>query len=389
MPTVIVVGAGYAGARAAVAARRRGADVVLVDATGNHEFLTRFAGVAGGRVPTGDGWAPAAELLGVEVRRAVVDHVATDRAAVVLDDGATIEGDAVVLAAGAVSTAPPIPGLIDHALSLRSVSDALTIRRQLIDVDAMVIIGAGATGVQLAYEAAARHPHLDVSIVESRERIMPAFDERLAIRTQHLLWQRGVSVELGAEVRCIRADGVDLAGGRSIHGVPVWAGGYRGVGNALLPDAEVDADGRLIVTQTLRVPGTVGVFAAGDIAAHHDVWGRPVPMSAQVADRAGMLAGRNAVRHARGRAPVPAVLVDLGWVIALDQHVGVAEVGPIRLASPGLDLLAPAMHTLVDLKHLFQVGGMSGVLAHAPGQHRPDRSSVVRVERPAIRGVSA
>ena len=383
---ILVIGAGYAGAQAATAARRRGADVLLIDPTGDHEFLTRLAAVAGGRVPSGDGWAPAADLLGVTVERAAADQVLTERPAVRLEDGRILDGDAVVLSTGAIPAEAPVTGLASHALPLRTVADALTIRRQLVDHTHAVVIGGGPTGVQLAHEAGRRHQHLRVTLVETGDRLMPNFPERLGTHARHLLLDAGIDVRLGAEVTTVHATGAVLADGTVVDGLPVWAGGYTAVGNRLLPDAE-HRDGRLVVDDHLRVPGTVGVFAAGDVADHHDLFGNSLAMSAQIADRAGTIAGRNAVRHAHGEPLSPAVLFDLGWVVGMDDRVGVGQVGPFHLALPGLDRLVPFLHTAVDVKHLFQVGGFRAVAQHATGRHRPDRPQLLRVERPGIRGV--
>lgn len=386
MVHVLVVGAGYAGAQAAAAARKRAARVTVVDPTGQHQFLTRLAGVAGGRSASGDGWAPADELLGVHIVRAEVDRVLTDRPAVRLADGTLLDADAVVVAAGAVASSPDIPGLDAHALPLRSVADALTIRRQLVDHTGLVVIGGGATGVQVAHEAARRHHHLRVQVVEAGDRLLPGHATALGEHARHLLLDAGVRVHLGTSVASVQSDRVRTDGGIELRGIPLWAGGFRAIGNALLPDAE-HRDGRLVVTTTLRVPGTNGVFAAGDIAAHQDAWGRDLAMSAQIADRAGTIAGRNAVRHARGGAAAPALLMDLGWVIGMDDRTGVAQLGPVPLALPGLDRLVPVLHAAIDAKHLFQVGGLSGLLTYAPGRHRPERSQLLRAERPALRVV--
>jgi NADH dehydrogenase len=382
-----VVGAGYAGLRAAMAARAQGAEVTIYDPTGAHEFATRLAAVAGGRAPSGDGWADAQELTGIEVERVAVDQVDGAGPALHLEDGRTEIFDAIVVAGGARPAFPAVPGVERHTLTLKTTADALAIRRELIEADHVIVVGGGATGVQLAAEAAHRHRHLEVTLVEAASRLLPIYPAPLGHRAQKLLERRGVDVRLDTAVDAVTADAAHLEDGTELEGLVIWATGFAADGTAVLPGVPT-RDGRLIVDRDLRVPGTIAVFAAGDIAAHNDLFGCPLPMSAQIADRAGAIAGRNAARMARGLPTSPAVLVDLGWVVAMGKDIGVAQVGPLRLASSLTDRLVPLLHDLIDIRHLFQVGGVDAVLAHGAGRHRPERSMIRRIERPQIRSVS-
>jgi NADH:ubiquinone reductase (H+-translocating) len=384
---VLVVGAGYAGIRAAVAAHRDGARVTLVDATGNHEFSTRLAAVAGGRSSVGDGWAPIEALVDLPVERATVVEVDAAGPAALLDDGRTISADAVVVAAGARTSWPAVPGLDDHAHGLRTVADALAIRGALIEADRLIVVGGGATGVQLAAEAARRHRHLAVTLIEAQERLLPEMATSIGVRAEQLLRRRGVEVRRRTPVSRVDASGVVLDSGKRIDGLVVWATGFEADGSALLPNTDT-RDGRLVVDNHLRVPGSVAVFAAGDIAAHTDLFNQPLPMSAQVAVRAGAVAGRNAVRVARGLPPSPAILFDLGRVVQMGPASGVGRVLGFNLAGPLLDRTIPVLHDVVDIRHLFQTGGISAVLRHGPGRHHPTRADERRVERPQLRSVS-
>ena len=384
---VIVVGAGYAGVRAAVAARREGARVTLVDSTGNHEFSPRLAAVAGGRAPSGDGWASAEELTGATVVRAMATRVDAAAPGVVLEDGRHLAGDAVVLAVGADTAWPDVPGLSEHAHGLRSVGDALAIRRELVEADRLVVVGGGPTGVQLAAEAAHRHRHLDVVVLEAADRLLPALPARLGARAERVLRRRGVDVRRRSPVVRVTPQGVVLERGPGVDGLVVWATGFAAAGSALLPDADT-IDGRLVVDGSLRVPGTIAVFAAGDVAAHRDLFATPLAMSAQTAVRAGAVAGRNAVRVARALPPSPALLFELGRLMPLGRGVGVGTVLGVPLAGPLLDRAVPLLHDAVDVEHLLRTGGLGAVLRHAPGRHRPTRADQRRVERPQVRSVS-
>ena len=144
--------------------------------------------------------------------------------------------------------------------------------------------------------------------------------------------------------------------GTLLEGLVVWAGGFSALAHRYaLPTSD---DGRIVVDEALRVAGTERTFAAGDIAAHLDDTGSPLPMSAQIAVQAGTAAGHNAVRAMRGE-PVEAVtLRQVGWVLDLGGRRGLAQVGPIDLTAPVADLVPSLLHDAIDLKDLVEVGGI-------------------------------
>jgi NADH:ubiquinone reductase (H+-translocating) len=377
VPHVVVLGAGYAGAHAARRSLAEGAEVTVVDPDGHHAFTTRFAAVAAGRAPIGDLAAPIDGLVDVAVVADLAVAVDPEWRTVTLAGGTTLAFDALVVTTGAEAAAPPIEGVAEHALALASVEDTLAIRETIRGLASepedddgppgLVVIGGGATGVQLAAEVAHHRPDVRVTLVEREMRLLPTEPRALRRGARRILRAAGVEVLLGRPVDRVGPDGAVLADGTRIDGAVVWAGGWRARGSALLPDAPTE-QGRLRVGPDLTVRGLDGIFAAGDTAAHHDLLGGLLPMSAQIAAQAGAVAGHNAVAWAAGRHHRRAVLLELGRVLDLGGGVGVARVGPVHLARRPLDRLVPALHLAIDLRDLWQLGGVTGVLRHAPGR---------------------
>jgi len=385
VPTVCIIGAGYAGIHAAHTARRAGVDVVIVEPTGQHDLLPRLAAVAAGRRDAGDAWAPLEDLVDATVIRDRATRVEVDGPVVHLEDGPPVRPDAVVVTVGAAPRLPRIPGLdVSTAWTLSDAADALRLRPAIADADSLVVVGAGSTGTQLAAEVAAQHPATAVHLVEMGDRVLGAFDSSLSRRAERILTDRGVDVHLDAEVARADDRGIVLGDGTRLDGLVVWTTGVAADGHALLPEAAT-SEGRLLVDRTLRVSGRV--LAAGDVAAHRDLFGNVTAQSAQIALQAGRAAGRNAALIARGRLPRAATLLDLGWIVDLGGR-GVAQVGPIELTQPFVDLAIPVLHEAVDLRHLWQAGGASAVLRHATGRHHPSTSQLRRAERPTLRSVS-
>jgi NADH dehydrogenase len=351
---VVVVGAGYAGLHAVRAVERFGVDVSVIDRSGDHDFVTRLAAVAGGSAPERDARQP----LGRFARHVDVGSVvAVGDGTVELADGRHIEADAVVITAGAESSRPPIEGL-QHAARLRTADDALALRSLIATAASVAIIGGGATGVQLAGAVAHAHPEILVHLIEVEPNLLAGLPAELGAGAARILAGRGVELHLGHPVDRIGPDGL-YVDGQLIAGLVVWAGGFAADASRLgVPTTD---DGRIAVDADLRIVGMQRTFAAGDVAAHVDRHGHTLPMSAQIAVQAGTIAGRNAARVVRNELTEPAVLQQLGWVLDLSGRRGLAQLGPLVLAGPVADLIPPLVHDAIDLKNLIEIGGIAAL----------------------------
>lgn len=351
---VLVVGGGYAGLHAASAAQQSGVPATVVDRTGRHDFVTRLAAVAGGTAPIEDASRP----LRCFVDRVVVGSVVeiTD-GSVTLADGRILTADAMVVTAGSAPSRLGLDG-IELAHDLRTAEDAVALRALIARAGSLVIIGGGPTGVQLAGSAAVAHPSLTIHLVEATPRLLDGMPEAFGSGATRILEDRNVQIRLGSGVERITGDGA-VVDGELVEGLVVWAGGFSALAQQY--GAPTSQGGRIVVDEALRVLGSERTFAAGDIAAHLDSSGQPLPMSAQIAVQGGTAAGQNAVRAMRGE-PVDAVeLRQIGWVLDLGGRRGLAQVGPINLASPGADLIPPLLHDAIDLKDLVEVGGVQAL----------------------------
>ena len=372
---VLVVGGGYAGVNAAIAVKRRGLDVTIVDPSGHHDFVTRLAAVAGGTAPGGDAALPLDQLI-----RGVDDDVVVDRVVSVSDgsvqlaSGQTLTAAAIVVTAGASSTRPPVDG-IEFSFPLRTASDAITLRDEITSADSVVIAGGGPTGVQLAGAIAHAHPDVAVTLIDREPTLLPSMSTGLGRNAERILRDRGVTV-LHSAVDAIDERGVELDDGTRCDGLVVWAAGFEAVGNDLGLDTLRDG-GRILVTDELVVMGLERTFAAGDVAAHLDDDGNQLAMSAQIAVQAGSRAGDNAARLVQGEALRTANLRQRGWVLDLGGQRGLAEFGPVTLDRPMLDLVPPLLHWAIDVKHLVEILGRRAPVGTSPADApRPTSSTL-------------
>ena len=260
--------------------------------------------------------------------------------------------DTLVVAIGSHSNDFGTPGAREHTISLDRADQAALFHRRLIDACIranarreplrpgqlnVAIIGAGATGVELAAELhkSTRElvaygldridPEKDVqlTIIEAAPRILPAVPERLSKAAAKLL--RGLNVEVltGERVTQIAADGVTTASGRKVFAeLTVWAAGIKA------PDflkeiggLETNRINQLAVTETLQTTRDPDVFAIGDCAScpwpAHD---RPVPPTAQAAHQQATHLSRMLPGRLAGRPLAKWRYRDFGSLISLGEY---------------------------------------------------------------------
>ncbi|MDI3299314.1 MAG: FAD-dependent oxidoreductase [Bacillota bacterium] len=354
---LVIAGAGYAGLavlrtlRASGALRR--AHVTLVDPHPFHTLVTRLHGVAAGALPPSRATVPLDRLAGdVELLRARVTGVEPAARRLRTDAGA-LEYDALVLAAGSVPAYYGIPGLERYSLPLRTLEDALGIRKRLARPKPparLVVGGAGLTGLELAAEVASRRRRpREIVLVEALPEILPPFSARLREHVKASLARAGVELRTGAPVREVEAGRLRFDGGASLDfDLLVWTGGVAGA--PLLRDlgAPLGRGGRLKVDASYAVPGVEGVYAVGDAA---DDGREP---TAQLAIAQGEHLGRLLSLRLLGKreAGAPAAFRLWGVVASLGPRDGFGRLRGSELTG----LPAAVMKRLSELRYLWHLG---------------------------------
>ncbi|MFE1880539.1 NAD(P)/FAD-dependent oxidoreductase [Streptomyces diastatochromogenes] len=384
-PRVVIVGAGFAGYRAARTLARvtRGrALITLLNPTDYFLYLPLLPQVAAGILePRRITVSLPGTLRGVRLLLGEAHHVDLDGCTVHYTDpeggAGTVGYERLVLAVGSVNKLLPIPGVAQHAHGFRGLPEALYLRDHVtrqVELAAtaddpgiraarctFVVVGAGYTGtevaaqMQLLTDSLARR-HLAGAgrprwiLLDTAPRVLPELDERLSRTAGRVLRARGVDVRAETSVKEAGRDGVLLTDGEFVASrTLVWCVGVR-------PDPLVEAvgqpleRGRLIVDPYLRVPGSADVFACGDAAAVPDLEhpGGFTPMTAQHAWRQGRVAGENVAaslglgrRRRAYRHRDLGFAVDLGGVRAAANPFGIPLSGlPAGAVTRGYHLAA-------------------------------------------------
>ena len=360
---VVIVGSGFGGLAAVQALAGADVDVTLIDRRNHHLFQPLLYQVATASLSTSEIAWPIRHILRkrgeVTTLLATVTGVDTDGKAVVLEDGARVPYDSLILATGARHAYFGHDDWEKFAPGLKTLEDATTIRRKLLlafeaaeresDPDkrrallTFVIIGAGPTGVELAGAIIelARETlkgefrsilpgEARVVLIEGGPRVLANFKPELSDYALKALRDLGVTVELGEAVSTGDEAGVVYGGKRLDAATVIWAAGVQASPAAKWLGVEPDRAGRVKVEADLTVPGHPDIFVVGDTATITMPDGKPVPGVGDGAKQGGKhaarvirarLAGDTAQRpfrykHAGDLATIGkrAAVIDFGWV---------------------------------------------------------------------------
>ena len=202
-----------------------------------------------------------------------------------LGDGRTLAYDAVSFDIGSLPAGDTVPGVREHAVSLKPLERAVSRLASAREPGSLLVVGGGAAGVELALCLQARTGRPTVLLEDGRH--LPRGASRAAARTVHvLLERRGITSRLESRVRGLEAGVAHLESGERLpFGTCVWATGARAPELFATSGAAVDAQGYLAVRDTLESASHPGLFAAGDCAGF--VSGQHVPKAGVYAVRQG------------------------------------------------------------------------------------------------------
>ena len=414
LPQILIVGGGAGGLELATRlgnklGRRGKATIQLIDKTRAHLWKPLLHEIAAGSMDLGvhelnylaqSHWHHFRYRLG---EMTGLDRTAREvQVAPVLDeDGQEITPqrvfryDTLVIAVGSLTNDFGTPGVKEYAIALETAAEATRFHRRLVNALMrahaqpgklrpeqlqVAIIGAGATGVELAaelhnttrelvtYGLDRIDPDQDIklNVIEASERILPALPQRLSDAATKLLEEKGVRVRTSARVAEVLPNGVRLASGEIIPAeLVVWAAGVKA------PDFLKDLDGletnrtnQLVVKPTLQTTRDENIFALGDCAACP--WlGKDanVPPRAQAAHQQASHMVKQIERRLKGKALRPYQYRDFGSLVSLGEYT---TVGNLMGALVGGSLLiegyvARLMYTSLYKMHELALHGFTKV----------------------------
>jgi NADH dehydrogenase len=296
-----------------------------------------------------------------------------------LDSSEVLAFDQLIVALGSVTADFSIPGVAEYALGMKSVSEALAIRAEVMrrfedlcrfedDTSFSIsVVGGGPTGVEMAgaFAELVRGPlkndqahaaaHIRINLIEAGPRILPMFSEKLSARAKKDLEKLGVNVLLNTAVAELKPRSIIVKDGNEIASeVTIWAAGVKGepaggLLNLPLVSTRIDVD------QNLQVKNYPGIFAIGDISGFVGKDGRFLPMVAPVAMQQGRFIAKQIKRLADGKALEAFKYIDKGSMATIGRHKAVVEVKNFRMSG------IPAWYAWLWLHLFYLVGGRNKI----------------------------
>lgn len=362
-PHVVIVGCGFGGLAAARGIGRAGVRVTVIDRANHHLFQPLLYQVATAGLSATEVAAPIRHILrrqkNLTVLMADVRRIEPERRVVVLDEEEEVAYDFLIVASGARHSYFGRDEWATDAPGLKTLEDAFEIRRRILtaferaerEADpaarsawlTFVVIGAGATGVELAGTLAeiARHTlrgefrRIDtrrarVILLEGADRVLPPYPPDLSARACRQLERLGVEVRTGDLATAIDAAGVSVGDSRIPARTVIWAAGVQASPLGASLGAPLDRAGRVRVEPDLSVPGHQEIFLAGDLASARSN-GSPVPGIAPAAKQMGAHAARNVIALLAGRPTRPFRYRDYGTLATIGRRAAVAVIGRMKL----------------------------------------------------------
>lgn len=390
LPHVVILGGGFGGLSATRALAGAPVRVTLVDRANHHVFQPLLYQVAGATLSGPDIAAPLRHIVrrqdNVTVWMEEVEDVDVARREV--RAGSQVVGyDYLIVATGSMHAYFGHDAWAAHAPGLKTMDDALAIRRHLLsafeaaereDAAALrgqwltfVIVGAGPTGVELAgtlaeiahhtlpHEFRRAHPRRTrIHLVEAGPRVLASMPEKLSAVARRRLERMGVEVHVGTAVTDVDADGVRMGDRRIRSRTVLWAAGVAAspLGGQL--GAERDRAGRVKVAPDLSLPEHPEVFVVGDLARVEQDGGQ-VPGLAPAAKQMGKHAARAIRDRVAGRGTRAFRYRDYGNLASISRSSAVVDLHGWHLSGLAgwLFWLFAHIFFLVGFRNRFAVMG--------------------------------
>ena len=318
-PHVVILGAGFGGMEVSKQLAREPCRITLVDQWNHHVFQPLLYQVATGGLSVTDIAAPLRSVFrkrsNVEIRKETVRSIDLDQKTVATDRE-SIGYDYLVLALGAKTAFFGHEDWAQHTLQLKSLRDAVAIRRRVFNafeeaeiatdpaqvrkLMTIVIVGGGPTGVELAgaiaelkervFRGNFRHINTRearIVLVEAQGRLLSTYDEPESDYARRRLETMGVEVRLHTRVEAVEEGAVIFGGSRIEAATVIWVAGVEAQSVSRSVGLETDRAGRIPVEKDLSLPGHPEAFAVGDIAKVQDESGNLVPGVAPAATQMG------------------------------------------------------------------------------------------------------
>ena len=362
LPRIVIIGCGFAGLKLAKSINTQHYQVVLFDKNNYHTFQPLMYQVASAGLEPDSIVYPIRKVFNKKenfhFRMADVLEIDAEQKLLHTSVG-TLDYDHLVMATGAVSNFFGMENVEKYSMPMKSLVEALNLRSVILqnfetaltssavqEQDALmsfVIVGGGATGVELAgalaelkrYILPKDYPDLDIRrmqihVVQGADRLLPGMSEKASADSERFLRKMGVNLWL--KVRAQDYDGTTVYTDKETFQAKtlIWTAGVKGAPTAGL-NAKQTNGGRVLVNEFNQINGHDSIYAIGDVAAmtSEDLpYGHP--MLASVAVQQGVHLGKNFNRLAKQKEMLPFVYKDKGTMATIGRNLAVVDMKRLK-----------------------------------------------------------
>lgn len=357
---VVIVGAGFGGLKLArKLSRRNEFQVVLINKQNYHEFQPLYYQVATAGLEANSILFPLRAIFSdcknVHIRVTNVTEIRPADKEVDTELG-PVPYDYLVMATGADTNFFNQQNIIEKALPMKSVAEAIALRNRMLQnfEDALsvetldereglmdvVVVGGGPTGVELCGTLAemrrtvlpSDYPELDfktmdIYLIESGGELLGPMSKQSQEHSLKYLQDLGVHVRLNTRVKDFDGRIVTINDGSTLRtNNLIWAAGVKANPLAGLPPEVIGRGGRVVVNRYSQVQGFTDVFAIGDVAMMaEEKWPNGHPQIAQPAMQQGKHLAKNLLHWVRNEQPEEFTYRDLGTMATIGRGLAVVD----------------------------------------------------------------
>ncbi|MEM0911049.1 MAG: NAD(P)/FAD-dependent oxidoreductase [Pseudomonadota bacterium] len=364
---MVIIGGGFAGTVLARKLERKLPPewrIYLLSKTNFVTFNPLLPEVVGASVLPGHVQAPIRQMIKrTRIRMVTVDRIDFENKTVHYhnEEQGELKFDQLVFSSGVAANMNMIDGMKEHALPLKTVGDALQIRKQVIErleqasihpnlerrkeLTKFIIIGGRFSGVEVAGEIedflssaqrfykGVKKEDCKVIILHGTDCLLPEISKKLGKKTERIFEQRNIDVRLNARATKIEKEKVILSDGEEVHAATIVCT----IGTSPHAYNQIDVlpleRGKIVTEPDMSVKNLKGIWALGDCALVPNATdGRYCPPTAQFADRQARVLAKNILASLQNKNTQPFSYEPIGMMASIGHNNAVVELVGLRLS---------------------------------------------------------
>lgn len=339
MINIVVLGGGFAGVRAGLILENKAKShdiyVTLIDKNSFHTFTPSLYEVATAEESEKNVIIPYKSIFGNNFNfvQGTVGKIDVLKQKILLDNNRQYEYDYLICALGSESASFDIEGIKEYGLPMKTLEDAIRIKKALNNAKKIVIGGGGFSGTELACELIAHKGHLDITLIQGSAILLKELGDGVSSLAKKRLEKGRVHLVSGEHIKKVTKETIESESGKIFpYDVFIWTGGVKSV--SLLGKIEADA--------YLKVNNHKNIFAAGDII---------IPGVAPKAEKMGEIAAENVLRSIKGEVLLPFRHRHMGYIVPLGGHFAIFAMGKFHISG----IFAYMLQQLIFLRYLLTI----------------------------------